>query len=71
MFYNSLILFKSIYEGMSFAMIEVKLALAKLLRTYTISAGSSGADNLELDESFLIRKPKHGISVILNNRNFR
>ena len=68
MFDNFLMLIKSIYKGMTFAMIEIKLAMAKLLRTYTISAGANGTHNLELDESFLIRKPKHGISVILNKR---
>ena len=54
--------------GMKFAVLEIKLALVKLLRIYNVNACDLTPDKLEFDEGFLARRPKQKIPIILNKR---
>jgi hypothetical protein len=58
-----------ILKGMKFALTEIKLVLAKTLRVYNVNACSDAPAELELFESYLIRKPKHGINISLTKRD--
>lgn len=55
--------------GMKFAMVEMKLALVKLLQRYEIHPTADMPDELELVES-IVRTPKHGVKVVLKKREF-
>lgn len=54
--------------GMRFAMLEIKLVLAKILRRYTILAGESTISQFVEQERFVIA-PKNGIWIRLQRRN--
>ena len=52
---------------MKFALIELKIALVKIIRNFEIKPGQKAADKLELFENFL-RLPKNGVYVIFEKR---
>ena len=54
--------------GMKFALIELKIALVKLLLNFEIHPTKSTGDKIELIEG-VIRSPKNGINIHLKKRN--
>ena len=54
---------------MKYAMLEIKLTLAKVLKSYNINASSKTPTKLEIIEGFPLRRPRHGISVLVSKRN--
>lgn len=53
--------------GMRFALIEVKITLAKILRQYDILASENTPTVLEFSEG-VVRRPKHGIPILIKKR---
>ena len=53
--------------GMKFAIIELKMALVKLLTNYEIKPGAGLPDRLEYHEG-IVRTPKDGINVVFVGR---
>ncbi len=58
-----------LFQGMKFALTELKLALAKILHRYNINSCSQTPEILELIEGFPTRKPRYGVKVLLEKRN--
>ena len=56
-------------KGMKFALLEIKLALVKLLKSYNVNSCDNTPDRLEFDEGFLARRPKQSIPVKITKRN--
>jgi cytochrome P450 len=54
--------------GMKFALIELKIALVKLIMNFEILPSDNIPNELELIEG-IIRKPKNGVVVRLKKRN--
>ncbi len=54
--------------GMKFALMELKLALVKLILNYEILPGKNTPETLEFTEG-IIRTAKGGVSVLLKKRN--
>jgi hypothetical protein len=52
---------------MKFALIEMKLALVKLLLNFEILPTPGGSEKLEFIEG-IVRGPKNGVNVILKKR---
>jgi hypothetical protein len=53
---------------MKFALMELKLALVKLILNYEILPGKNTPETLEFTEG-IIRTAKGGVSVLLKKRN--
>jgi len=53
--------------GMKFALLEMKVCLAKLLKLYDIVAPGSGLAKLEVKEG-AVRRPKNGVHVVVKKR---
>jgi cytochrome P450 len=53
--------------GMKFAMVEMKLALVKLLRKFEVHPSEETPERLEFVEG-LVRTPKYGVPVKLKKR---
>lgn len=54
--------------GMKFAMVEIKMALTKILLKYTVHPSPNTKRELELEEGPAVRRAKHGIPVIFKKR---
>jgi hypothetical protein len=52
---------------MKLALLELKIALVKILRNFEIKKGPKTRDNLELVEG-LVLSSKHGINVVVVKR---
>ena len=55
--------------GMKFAVVEMKLALVKLLQRYELHASVNTPERLEFTES-VVRTPKYGVNVLFRKRSF-
>jgi cytochrome P450 len=55
--------------GMRYAMLEIKLTLVKVLKSYNIDATPNTPTKLEITEGFPLRRPRHGISLLVTKRN--
>ena len=55
--------------GMKFALLEIKLALTRILLNFDILASPNTPDKLILEEGFSVRRPKGGVNVIFKRRN--
>lgn len=53
--------------GMKFAILEIKIALVKILMNFEISVGPSTPENLEITEG-IVRRPLNGINVCIRKR---
>ena len=53
---------------MKFALLEIRLALVKILMKFDIVASPNTPDKLEMEEGFAVRRPKGGINVIFKKR---
>ena len=53
---------------MKFSLLEIKLALIKLLKNYNVNPCSQTPDHIEFVEGFLARRPKNGIPVLVTKR---
>jgi hypothetical protein len=60
-------LFAIILKGMKFAMIELKMALVKLLQRFEINASENTPEKLEFIEG-IVRSSKNPIRVIFKRR---
>ena len=58
-----------LFKGIKFAMLEIKLTLAKLLQLYDVNPSENIKNPLEFIEGFPIRKHKHSVPVKLTKRN--
>ena len=56
--------------GMKFALLEIKLALVKLLSKFDVVKSENTPDLLKIEEGPAIRRPKFGIPVVFKNRKF-
>ena len=61
------IIVESISIGMKFAILELKIALCKLLTTYEIQPTENTPKKLDFNEG-IVRTPKNGINVIFHKR---
>ena len=52
--------------GKNFALLEIKYILIRILKKYDITSSNTNSE-LELSEA-VVRRPKHGIQVIFNER---
>jgi hypothetical protein len=52
---------------MKFALLELKIALVRLLKNYEILPGPNTPDKLEFDEGS-VRIPKNGVNAIFKKR---
>ena len=55
--------------GMKFALLEVKLTLAKLLKRYNIVAPNSGLAPLVIKEGQAIRRIRNGVRIVAKKRD--
>ena len=54
--------------GMRFALLEAKIALAKILMRYNLSVSDKTKEPIALDPAQIISAPKHGIYILLDKR---
>ena len=54
--------------GMRFALLEAKVALAKIMMRYNLKLSSKTKDPLELDPKMVVSYPKDGIYIELEKR---
>ena len=56
--------------GIKFALIELKIALVKLVLNFEFfPCEKNGSNKLEIEEG-VVRYPKHGVKVLLKNRKY-
>ena len=59
-----------LFKGMKFALLEIKLALTKLLMKYDVLPSPNMPKKLAFEEGLAIRRAKGGIPVIFRQRYF-
>jgi hypothetical protein len=57
-------------SGIRFALLEIKLTLARLLKSFDITAPKTGLKELSCIEG-LVRRPASGVKVVLKKRTFK
>jgi hypothetical protein len=56
-------------KGMKFALVELKVALTKIISQYEIFPTERTPMKLEFDEGTIVRLPKNGVNVSFKKRN--
>ncbi len=53
---------------MKFALLEIKIALVKILSKFEVQKGPKTPEKIEYIENGIVRGPKHGIHLVFKKR---